>query len=283
MMAIYDTMQFVSPDIAHALRRPGGAVVGHSSRGRHSGQADGAAALEDPHPPGLGGLLRPADGDRDPGERGNQPQAPNGGDHVQAHRADDREGDEGHGPGLLHDCQQRPKSTASSTRSSNIARSSASANGRSDGTTRAEMARATDGNEQLLCSFCGKSQRQVKKLIAGPGVYICDECIDLCNEIIDEELDRSRVSRPRVAAPPEGDLREPERLRRLPGRGEADARGRGLQPLQARPDGAGRTTTSSFRSRTSSCSARPAAARRTSRRRSRGSSTSRSRSRTRPR
>ena len=39
-----------------------------------------------------------------------------------------------------------------------------------------------------VCSFCGKTQRQVKKLIAGPGVYICDECIDLCNEIIDEEL-----------------------------------------------------------------------------------------------
>src|SRR3978361_1606637 len=50
------------------------------------------------------------------------------------------------------------------------------------------MARGSEGNEQLLCSFCGKSQRQVKKLIAGPGVYICDECIDLCNEIIDEEL-----------------------------------------------------------------------------------------------
>ena len=50
------------------------------------------------------------------------------------------------------------------------------------------MARPSDTNEQLLCSFCGKSQRQVKKLIAGPGVYICDECIDLCNEIIDEEL-----------------------------------------------------------------------------------------------
>jgi len=45
-----------------------------------------------------------------------------------------------------------------------------------------------DSGDQLLCSFCGKSQRQVKKLIAGPGVYICDECIDLCNEIIDEEL-----------------------------------------------------------------------------------------------
>jgi ATP-dependent Clp protease ATP-binding subunit ClpX len=50
------------------------------------------------------------------------------------------------------------------------------------------MAKPTETNEQLLCSFCGKSQRQVKKLIAGPGVYICDECIDLCNEIIDEEL-----------------------------------------------------------------------------------------------
>ena len=50
------------------------------------------------------------------------------------------------------------------------------------------MSRAPDTSEQLLCSFCGKSQRQVRKLIAGPGVYICDECIDLCNEIIEEEL-----------------------------------------------------------------------------------------------
>src|SRR4026207_570918 len=50
------------------------------------------------------------------------------------------------------------------------------------------MAKSSESNEQLLCSFCGKSQRQVKKLIAGPGVYICDECIDLCNEIIDEEV-----------------------------------------------------------------------------------------------
>jgi ATP-dependent Clp protease ATP-binding subunit ClpX len=65
------------------------------------------------------------------------------------------------------------------------------------------VARASEGNEQLLCSFCGKSQRQVKKLIAGPGVYICDECIDLCNEIIDEELttptqlDLDNLPRPR--------------------------------------------------------------------------------------
>ena len=57
------------------------------------------------------------------------------------------------------------------------------------------MARVGDGGDLLKCSFCGKSQKQVKKLIAGPGVYICDECIDLCNEIIEEELaETSEVS-----------------------------------------------------------------------------------------
>src|SRR5690625_7833576 len=50
------------------------------------------------------------------------------------------------------------------------------------------MARVGEGADLLKCSFCGKSQKQVVKLIAGPGVYICDECIDLCNEIIEEEL-----------------------------------------------------------------------------------------------
>ena len=50
------------------------------------------------------------------------------------------------------------------------------------------MAKFGDTAELVKCSFCAKSQKQVKKLIAGPGVYICDECIDLCNEIIDEEF-----------------------------------------------------------------------------------------------
>jgi ATP-dependent Clp protease ATP-binding subunit ClpX len=50
------------------------------------------------------------------------------------------------------------------------------------------VAKFGDTAELVKCSFCGKSQKQVKKLIAGPGVYICDECIDLCNEIIDEEF-----------------------------------------------------------------------------------------------
>jgi len=50
-----------------------------------------------------------------------------------------------------------------------------------------------EGPESLKCSFCGKSQRHVKKLIAGPGVYICDECIELCNDIVEDELVRSRT------------------------------------------------------------------------------------------
>jgi ATP-dependent Clp protease ATP-binding subunit ClpX len=50
------------------------------------------------------------------------------------------------------------------------------------------MPRPTDSGDLLKCSFCGKTQKQVKKLIAGPGVYICDECIELCNEIIEEEF-----------------------------------------------------------------------------------------------
>jgi ATP-dependent Clp protease ATP-binding subunit ClpX len=53
------------------------------------------------------------------------------------------------------------------------------------------VATIRDGGGMLNCSFCGKSQKQVKKLIAGPGVYICDECIELCNEILEEELAES--------------------------------------------------------------------------------------------
>ena len=96
------------------------------------------------------------------------------------------------------------------------------------------MARASEGNEQLLCSFCGKSQRQVKKLIAGPGVYICDECIDLCNEIIDEEL----------TSPAQLDLDNLDIYSVLNDyvvsqEESKRPRGRGLQPLQARPHGSG--------------------------------------------
>ena len=48
-----------------------------------------------------------------------------------------------------------------------------------------------DGGKLLYCSFCGKSQHEVRKLIAGPSVFICDECVDLCNDIIREEVQES--------------------------------------------------------------------------------------------
>jgi ATP-dependent Clp protease ATP-binding subunit ClpX len=61
-----------------------------------------------------------------------------------------------------------------------------------------------EGGELLKCSFCGKSQKQVRKLIAGPGVYICDECVELCNEIIEEELaDTEEVSFAELPKPSE--------------------------------------------------------------------------------
>ena len=49
-----------------------------------------------------------------------------------------------------------------------------------------------DEKGQLKCSFCGKTQEQVRKLVAGPGVYICDECIELCTEIVEEELGQKK-------------------------------------------------------------------------------------------
>ena len=68
------------------------------------------------------------------------------------------------------------------------------------------MLKFGDDKGQLKCSFCGKTQEQVKKLVAGPGVYICDECIELCNEIIEEELNEnitgSSSGRPAWEHPP---------------------------------------------------------------------------------
>ncbi len=61
--------------------------------------------------------------------------------------------------------------------------------------------RGTDKSTDLLCSFCGKSQSEVKKLIAGPGVYICDECIELCNDIIAEEYEKEEARHTRLSIP----------------------------------------------------------------------------------
>lgn len=63
------------------------------------------------------------------------------------------------------------------------------------------VARSADGADLLKCNFCGKSQKQVRKLIAGPGVYICDECIGLCNEIIEEELSEGTSEHAEIELP----------------------------------------------------------------------------------
>ena len=147
------------------------------------------------------------------------------------------------------------------------------------------VARIGDGGDLLKCSFCGKSQKQVKKLIAGPGVYICDECIDLCNEIIEEELAEPSELKWDSLPKPREIYEFLDALRDRPGQGQEGPVGRGLQPLQARPvrRATGRATrASSWPSPTSCCSARPAPARRCSPRPWPGCSTCRSPSPTRP-
>ena len=133
------------------------------------------------------------------------------------------------------------------------------------------MARIGDGADLLKCSFCGKSQKQVKKLIAGPGVYICDECIELCNEIIEEELaEATEVGLVELPKPKEiFDFLEQYII------GQESAKRalavavynhyKRVQAGEAR-HGPRRTTTSRSRSRTSCWSAPRAPARRTSRR-----------------
>ena len=66
-----------------------------------------------------------------------------------------------------------------------------------------KQGKAGEGDRLLYCSFCGKSQHEVRKLIAGPSVFICDECVELCNDIIWEEIqERSISGLPHLADPP---------------------------------------------------------------------------------
>ena len=102
--------------------------------------------------------------------------------------------------------------------------------------------KGSSSEKTLYCSFCGKSQHEVKKLIAGPSVFICDECIDLCNEIIrDEAAHGRRLARgARRPAHAHRDQGQPRQLRDRPGGGQAHAVGGRLQPLQApAPQGKG--------------------------------------------
>lgn len=69
------------------------------------------------------------------------------------------------------------------------------------------MNKGVGAHGNLCCSFCGKSQKEVKKLIAGPGVYICDECIDLCNDIIVEEKEREDTVKHHLKVPKPADIK----------------------------------------------------------------------------
>jgi ATP-dependent Clp protease ATP-binding subunit ClpX len=62
-------------------------------------------------------------------------------------------------------------------------------------------------NGNLICSFCGKTQDEVRKLVAGPSVYICDECVELCNDILTEELDEGSTHSTRMAVPTPKDIK----------------------------------------------------------------------------
>ncbi len=96
----------------------------------------------------------------------------------------------------------------------------------------ADESTSGDNGKLLYCSFCGKSQNEVRKLIAGPSVFICDECVDLCNDIIREEDSGSAASEtPSCRFPRDQRILEP--VRDWPATGQARARGRRLQPLQA--------------------------------------------------
>jgi ATP-dependent Clp protease ATP-binding subunit ClpX len=95
-----------------------------------------------------------------------------------------------------------------------------------------------DSTKILYCSFCGKSQHEVRKLIAGPSVFICDECVELCNDIIREELEEKAQSTRSSPAQAARDPRGPRPVRDRPAPREEDARRRGVQPLQAHRESA---------------------------------------------
>ena len=85
----------------------------------------------------------------------------------------------------------------------------------------------SDSKNLLYCSFCGKSQNEVRKLIAGPTVFICNECVELCLDIVGEENKSSLTKSGERYSDPEGDPQGPRRLRHRPGPRQEGALGRG--------------------------------------------------------
>ena len=98
------------------------------------------------------------------------------------------------------------------------------------------QSRSGDSGKILYCSFCGKSQHEVRKLIAGPSVFICDECVELCNDIIREELEEKAAGARSHLPKPQRNHRRARSVRDRAEPRQESARGRGLQPLQAPRD-----------------------------------------------
>ena len=211
LMAIYDTMQFIKPDMATycmGLSASAAAVLlAAGAKGKRFALPHSRVLLHQPHISGLGWT---GQRHRDPCPR--DPQDPRGNQRAArvAYRPGDRADYRRHRAGLL---AQRDRSPRVRCRRRSALRPYPRGRERVGRTDLVKY----EGSELLKCSFCGKSQKQVKKLIAGPGVYICNECIDLCNEIIEEELAESRGCVLRRASQAVRDLRLPRQLRGRPG------------------------------------------------------------------
>ena len=178
-LAIYDTMQLIKPDVATICAGMAASMASILLTGAAGKRF--ALPYSNPHPPALG-IAKPGHRHRNPRPRPHRDAACLG-RHLRVVHETPRRSD-------LKDIDRDYYMTSEEARVRPWTRSSAKKCAPQTPSPEARRRRVRFGDEkgQLKCSFCGKSQEQVRKLIAGPGVYICDECIELCNEIIEEEL-----------------------------------------------------------------------------------------------
>ena len=193
-LAIYDTMQYVKPEVATICigqaASMGAVLLAGGEKGKRYALPHARVLIHQP----LGGVQGQAT-DIDIQAREILRMREEINTIFTKHTGQDMERSAGHGEGLLHDrrtgAQVRHHRSNSGEKSMTVMKKS---NGRT---------------MKLHCSFCGKSQDEVKKLIAGPMVYICDECIELCNEIIQEEAKRERFEYIKTSIP------KPHEIRRI--------------------------------------------------------------------
>ena len=244
-MAIFDTMQFIRPDVSTLCigmaASMGAFLLAAGAKGKRFALPNSTVLIHQP----LGRLPGPGVGHREPRAIRHRPEAP-------VHRPDGADSPDARSSRssatttvTISSPPTRPWSTESSTRScrsgpraGKVAPRDLVQTPRSTHRFARLMADKSTGDKLLYCSFCGKSQHEVRKLIAGPSVFICDECIELCNDIIREEgttAESARTDKNKLPTPHE--IRaHPRPVRDRPGPREEDPVGRRLQPLQAAGD-----------------------------------------------